>query len=165
MSGAKRSRPHSASGCSERAKGIISFVLEENVTWNNFFTIKQLPPILGSRLEIKCDEGFFMNGSAVAVCLESGEWNSTSTCVAISCPGISTEHLTLPESKMGKIATIQCPVGMVMLSGGKPVRDKEVKWQCGKQGQWTNLTEAPVDPQLLSCVSEPVSKCALPEVI
>lgn len=120
--------------------------------------------ISGSKVEITCDKGFSLKGLSEHTCLESGEWSSSSRCQKVTCPEISTVHLALPESEFGKIATIQCPAGMILLSGGLPVKEQEIRWECGEDGRWTNLTEAPVDPVILDCVSKPPVVCSIPEV-
>ncbi|XP_029655652.2 CUB and sushi domain-containing protein 1-like [Octopus sinensis] len=87
-----------------------------------------------SSANYKCMSGFLLNGPAIAMCQENGQWSTTPICSKVTCPAIpTTPHLTSDASdanNYNSVVNFSCDPGYTV--------DGSIKIFCGMDGKWSN---------------------------
>ena len=98
----------------------------------------------GSLVNVTCEEGYLIDehASAIFVCTDIGEWNTTANCEARPCDTLELpDKMSLidpePSYKFGDSVTVQCNNGSTMF--GNPT------FSCSPSGSWNSI------PKCISC--------------
>ncbi|XP_063401402.1 sushi, von Willebrand factor type A, EGF and pentraxin domain-containing protein 1-like [Mytilus trossulus] len=93
----------------------------------------------------RCDTGYELQGSAIIICLESGQWDEPlPSCELIHCDSLQLLHASISSNnnEYGSNVTISCDEGYVMFG--------ESERLCLANGSWTGS-----DPVCIMCKKAP----------